>query len=169
MTRPESIHIGVTGASGFVGSHLVTALKGYGKVVTLSRNRSLPTPAQLKFFASGVELVFHLGGVNRGTDEEILIGNITGTQRLIEAIRKYGKPSAKILFASSVLEKFFSLYKKEKQKNVQSTKEAEYTYHLAILIEFKKSLSSNINTCFAPILVFKYPYKVIWLTCADCS
>ena len=101
MTRPESIHIGVTGASGFVGSHLVTALKGYGKVVTLSRNKSLPTCAQLKNFASGVELVFHLGGVNRGTDEEILTGNINGTLRLLEAIRKYGKPSAKILFASS--------------------------------------------------------------------
>ena len=101
MTHPESIRIGVTGASGFIGSHLVTALKGYGKVVTLSRNRSLPTSSQLKNFASGVELVFHLGGVNRGTDEEILTGNITGTLRLLEAIRKYGKPSTKMLFASS--------------------------------------------------------------------
>ena len=101
MTHPESIRIGVTGASGFIGSHLMNALKGHGKVVTLSRNGSLPTTAQLKNFASGVELVFHLGGVNRGTDEEILTGNITGTLRLLEAIRKYGKPSTKMLFASS--------------------------------------------------------------------
>ena len=101
MTHPESIRIGVTGASGFIGFHLAAALKGYGKVVTLLRNRSLPTPTELKNFASGVELVFHLGGVNRGTDEEILTGNITGTLRLLEAIRKYGKPSAKMLFASS--------------------------------------------------------------------
>ena len=101
MTRPESIRIGLTGASGFIGSNLATALKDYGKVVTLSRNRSLPTSSQLKNFASGVELVFHLGGVNRGTDEEILTGNITGTLRLLEAIRKYGKPSTKMLFASS--------------------------------------------------------------------
>ena len=101
MNYPKSISIGVTGASGFIGSHLMTALKGHGKVVTLSRNGSLPTTAQLKNFASGVELVFHLGGINRGTDEEILKGNITGTLRLIEAIRKYGKPSAKMLFASS--------------------------------------------------------------------
>jgi len=101
MNHPESIRIGVTGASGFIGSHLMTALKGYEKVVTLSRTGSLPTTAQLKDFASGVELVFHLGGVNRGTDEEILTGNITATLRLLEAIRKYGKPSAKMLFASS--------------------------------------------------------------------
>ena len=101
MNHSESISIGVTGASGFIGSHLMTALKRHGKVDTLSRDGSLPTTAQLKTFASGVELVFHLGGINRGTDEEILKGNITGTLRLIEAIRKYGKPSAKMLFASS--------------------------------------------------------------------
>ena len=101
MPHSESIRIGVTGASGFIGSHLVAALKGYGKVATLSPKRSLPTLAQLKNFASGRELFFHLGGVNRGTDEEILTGNITGTLHLLEAIRKYGKPSAKILFASS--------------------------------------------------------------------
>ena len=101
MNHPESIRIGVTGASGFIGSHLMNALKGHGKVVTLSRNGSLPTTAQLKNFASGVELFFHLGGVNRGTDEVILTGNITGTLHLLEAIKKYGKPSSKILFASS--------------------------------------------------------------------
>jgi len=79
----------------------VAALKGYGKIATLSPKRSLPTAAKLKNFASGVELFFHLGGVNRGTDQEILKGNIIGTLHLLEAIKKYGKPSAKILFASS--------------------------------------------------------------------
>ncbi|MGK0178366.1 MAG: UDP-glucose 4-epimerase, partial [Nitrospinales bacterium] len=55
----------------------------------------------LKSFVTGVELFFHLGGVNRGTDEEILTGNVTGTLRLLEAIKRYGEPSARILFASS--------------------------------------------------------------------
>ena len=45
----------------------------------------------------------------------------------------------------------YSLAKKieEEDKNISTN-----------LIEFKKSLSSNISTCLAPILVFKYPYNV---------
>lgn len=95
------MRIGVTGASGFIGSHLTAAVKGYGEVVSLPRGRSLPSILQLKKFVSGVDLFFHLGGVNRGTNEDILTGNVTGTLRLLEAIKKHGKTSAQIIFASS--------------------------------------------------------------------
>ncbi len=101
MAHPEPIRIGVTGASGFIGSHLVSELKKYGTVVTLPRGKSLPSLGQLKKFALGVELFFHLGGVNRGTDEEILDGNIKATSRFLAAVKKYAQPSARILFASS--------------------------------------------------------------------
>ena len=101
MISPESRCIGVTGASGFIGSHLVPALRDFGKIVTLPRGKALPSLSQLKKFTSGVDLFFHLGGVNRGTDEEILNGNIIATLRFLDAVKNYGKSSARILFASS--------------------------------------------------------------------
>ena len=101
MISPESRRIGITGASGFIGSHLVPALRDFGKIVTLPRGKALPSLSQLKKFTSGVDLFFHLGGVNRGTDEEILNGNIMATLRFLDAVKNYGKPSARILFASS--------------------------------------------------------------------
>ena len=43
MISPESRLIGVTGASGFIGSHLVPALRDFGKIVTLPRGKALPS------------------------------------------------------------------------------------------------------------------------------
>ena len=70
------MRIGVTGAKGFIGTHLVSALKKMGTVVTLPRGKVLPGKKDLKRFVAGTDLIFHLGGVNRGPDEEILNGNI---------------------------------------------------------------------------------------------
>ena len=95
------MRIGVTGAKGFIGTHLVSALKKMGTVVTLPRGKVLPGKKDLKRFVAGTDLIFHLGGVNRGTDEEILNGNIMGTSRLLEAILNHGKPSARLVFSSS--------------------------------------------------------------------
>lgn len=95
------MRIGVTGAKGFMGTHLLNALKGRGTVVTLPRRNGLPGKRELKRFVTDTDLIFHLGGVNRDTDEEILNGNILATSRLLDAVLKDGKPSARIVFASS--------------------------------------------------------------------
>ena len=95
------MRIGVTGARGFLGKHLVSALKERGTVITLPRRKGLPGKQELKRFVTGTDLFFHLGGVNRGTDEEILAGNIIGTSRLLESILNYGKSSARLVFSSS--------------------------------------------------------------------
>lgn len=129
MTHPKSIRIGVTGASGFIGSHLVAALKEYGKVDTLPRTKELPTLGHLKKFVSRVELFFHLGGVNRGTDEEILNGNITGTLRLLEAIQNFGNPSARIVFASS--SQVYRLKKSSEKISESSALQPESVYGIS--------------------------------------
>ena len=64
------MRIGVTGAKGFIGMHLLSALKKQGTVVTLSRRKGLPEKQELKRFVADTDLFFHLGGVNRDTSEE---------------------------------------------------------------------------------------------------
>ena len=101
----KPMQVGVTGSSGFLGSHLTNALHQLTdfEVTTLKRNSSKKFPEinELKSFIKNLDLIYHIAGVNRGTNEEILKGNIQATFNLLEAIRKYGKPSPRIIFTSS--------------------------------------------------------------------
>jgi len=99
------MRIGVTGASGFIGGHLMNALtKLPGATVSplvRKRKNSPPTLTELKNFIKDKNLIYHLAGVNRGSDEEILCGNILGTLRLLVAVKTYGSADTRIVFASS--------------------------------------------------------------------
>ncbi|HIF03638.1 MAG TPA: NAD(P)-dependent oxidoreductase [Nitrospinaceae bacterium] len=99
------MEVGVTGSSGFLGSHLTNALhqKTKFQVTTLKRNSSKKFPSinELKSFVENLDLIYHVAGVNRGTNEEIFEGNIQATFNLLEAIRKYGNSSPRIIFTSS--------------------------------------------------------------------
>lgn len=70
-------------------------------MVTLGRQKGLPGKQELKRFVADTDLFFHLGGVSRDTDEAIINGNIIGTSQLLESILNNGKPSARLIFASS--------------------------------------------------------------------
>ena len=93
--------IGITGANGFIGKHLVFELEKQGSVKILPRYKGIPSRQELKKFVSGTDLIFHLGGVNRATDQEILEGNAIATSRLLEEVLKHGKSSIRLVFASS--------------------------------------------------------------------
>jgi len=120
------MHVGVTGASGFLGKNLTNALHQLTefKITTLKRSSSgkFPEINRLKSFVEDLDLIYHVAGVNRGTNEEILKGNIQATFNLLEAIRKYGKSSLRIIFTSSS-----QVYKKTKQpeKLITETYKAE--------------------------------------------
>ena len=99
------MRIGVTGSSGFLGSHLTKALRQYtdAEVTVLRRksSESFPTINELSSFVHNLNLIYHVAGVNRGTNDEILRGNVEATFNLVEAIKKSKKPSPHIVFASS--------------------------------------------------------------------
>lgn len=95
----------MTGASGFIGGHLMSALAELPDVTVTplirKRKNTPPTLTELKSFVKDKHLIYHLSGVNRGSEEEILSGNILGTLRLLVAVKTYGSPETRIVFASS--------------------------------------------------------------------
>ena len=98
------MQIGITGSSGFLGSNLTKALRQLSdaKVTTLQRNPSgnFPTINGLSSFVNELDLIYHVAGVNRGTNKEILRGNVEATFNLIESIKISGN-SPRIVFTSS--------------------------------------------------------------------
>jgi len=101
----------VTGATGFIGRHLVAALAADGhKVRALVRSGSkglpegidvargdLGDPASLRRAAQGVDLVFHLAGTYRGTASELHAAHVTGTAALVNAL----EPGTRLVYVSS--------------------------------------------------------------------
>lgn len=109
----------VTGATGFIGSHLVEALLQRGdQVRCLVRNLSdlkwlegLPIEAtkgdchdksSLKAAVAGVDQLFHLAGVTRAVDEKTYFQvNAYGTENLIRACLEHNPSLQKFIYLSS--------------------------------------------------------------------
>ena len=100
----------VTGASGFIGRHLVKALAGDGRKVRALVRSARPLPegvdvvcgdvtdaASLRQAAEGVELVFHLAGGYRGDKAELQATHVGGTANLLAAL----EPGARVVYVSS--------------------------------------------------------------------
>jgi UDP-2-acetamido-2,6-beta-L-arabino-hexul-4-ose reductase len=97
------MHIGITGADGFLGWHLRCLLHGDTTEDTAvpCDQVSFADDNALDDLVATSDAIVHFAGINRGTKDEVLNGNLAITDRLIAALRRSGR-SPHILFASSI-------------------------------------------------------------------
>ncbi len=107
----------VTGATGFVGSHLAEALLARGDAVVCLARRpdaaaalaargaeivrgTLEDEAGLAGALAGAEVVYHVAGLTAGSEAEYVAVNEAGTRRLTEAAQRQA-PAARFVYVSS--------------------------------------------------------------------
>lgn len=94
--------IGITGADGFMGNHLVRRLK-QEKIPHQVLDRAkhdLLDPKTLRDFVETCDAIIHLAAKNKDTNENIIRTNTLGTASLLNAINNYS-PNRKIILLSS--------------------------------------------------------------------
>lgn len=104
--------IGITGARGFIGSHISKNLRATKGVKVFSYDlpeSNLLDAAAVARFVKGKDVIIHAGAINRGTDTEVIAGTVIATYNLISAVSKL-KRKPKIIFLSSIQAETETLY-----------------------------------------------------------
>lgn len=112
------IKIGITGQSGFIGTHLFNTLGLHpGKFERIPfEDEYFNDEARLNKFVSDCDAIVHLAAMNRHNDPEVIYEtNIRLVKQLISACRKTNS-TPHILFSSSTQEERDNLYGKSKKK-----------------------------------------------------
>lgn len=94
--------LGITGASGFLGWHLRAHLHARKDIqVSVADRSTFADAARLEEFVSSVDAIAHIAGTNRGTESEVMNGNLQPARQLAAACeRAIARPH--ILFANSI-------------------------------------------------------------------
>ena len=110
------MNIGITGAKGFLGTHILDRLKRDSKINSVDGfdlpEGDLFNIPSLKKFVSGKDVIIHLAALNRADDAELMRVNVLGTLSLVKVIKEKN-PSCRLVFASS-----FQVYSKSDEKDI---------------------------------------------------
>ncbi len=111
------LKVGITGQSGFMGSHLFNLL---GLKPDIERipfaDDYFNDPVKLNDFVASCDVIVHLAAMNRHQDPEVIYNtNIELVQKLISALRT-AKSKAHIIFSSSIQEELDNPYGKSKKE-----------------------------------------------------
>lgn len=112
------IKVGITGQSGFVGTHLYNYLSLFKNDFSLIpfEDNYFDTNSLLAEFVSKCDVIIHLAAVNRHYDqEEIYSKNIELVDKLISAL-SFTKSKASVLFSSSTQENRNNQYGRSKKE-----------------------------------------------------
>lgn len=112
------INVGITGQSGFIGTHLYNTLSIYKEEfrVIPFKDEFFINDNELNIFVSSCDTIVHLAAVNRHADQGVIYStNIRLIKQLIEALETTGS-KAHVLFSSSTQVKRDNLYGKSKRE-----------------------------------------------------
>ncbi|KKQ91823.1 MAG: NAD-dependent epimerase/dehydratase [Candidatus Woesebacteria bacterium GW2011_GWB1_39_10] len=160
--------IGITGATGFLGGHLISKLlsDGYSiKAFVIEENPPLPRGIEwvrgnlvsgegISEFLKDVDVVIHLAGRNLPPEEELIKDNVMATRNLIMEALKH--PIKQFIFTSSV-----AVYGKDKKNKFKETDECfpntEYglTKYLAEkIVQYWSTKIGEPATIFRPFNIY---------------
>jgi len=126
MKLNKSLKIGITGSKGFIGGNIAAALENKNIRLfffDLPKNDLLKLGKSLENFVKNKDVIIHAAAINRGTDAEVIAGNVVATYNLISMIEKYlpaevkakaGKNHTKLIYLSSIQAETDTLYGKSK-------------------------------------------------------
>jgi len=107
--------VGITGAGGFIGSHLTARVEHEDGWAALSARRdTLGDSESLGAFVLAADVIVHLAGMNRGDQQEIEAANTSLAEKLVSALEDAGR-TPHVIFSSSTQESADNPYGRSKR------------------------------------------------------
>lgn len=109
------MNIGITGHSGFIGSHLTNYLLQKNFNIIPIDKENFSSPQKLNSALKNCDVIIHLAGMNRGSDKEVYDCNLQLASQLVNALEE-SNLTPNVIFASSTQEEMDNSYGRSKKE-----------------------------------------------------